>query len=57
MALQHHKVPSTLLEVQLRQRVVNKRDHGSWLSNIRVPSRLLEVQFGQRVVDKRDHGS
>ena len=33
MVLQHHRVPSTLLEVQLGQKVVDKRDHGSWLSN------------------------
>ena len=57
MVLQLHRVPSTLLEVQLGQKVVDKREHGSWFSNFIVPSILLEVQLGQKVVDKRDHGS
>ena len=51
MALQHHRVPSMLLEVQLGQRVVDKRNHGSWLSKITVILKHLEVQLGQRKVD------
>ena len=34
MVLQHSRAPSTFLDVQLGQKVVDKRDHGSWLSNI-----------------------